>query len=59
MINTDLSFEYSDVKASINGNILSVKNVTSGEVVADSIGEIIKEDSIYPLNGVIKIREKI
>lgn len=59
MIDCDLAFEYSDVKASINGNILSVKNVTSGEVVADSIGEIIKEDSIYPLNGVIKIRENI
>ncbi len=42
----DLTFEYSTVKASIKGNITSVKNPKSGEIVADSIGEIILDDNI-------------
>ena len=46
MENTDLSFEYSDVEAEIIGHIDSVKNPHSGNIVADSIGEIILEDSI-------------
>lgn len=46
MEETDLSFEYSDVDANIKGNIMSIKNPKSGRIVADSIGEIIKEDSI-------------
>lgn len=43
---TDLSFEYSEVDAKVKGNILSVKNPKSGKIVADSIGEIVREDSI-------------
>ena len=46
MEETDLSFEYSDVEADIKGNIMSIKNPKSGRIIADSIGEIIKEDSI-------------
>ncbi len=46
MIDTDLSFEYSEVEADIKGNILSVKNPKSGYIKADSIGEIISEDSV-------------
>ena len=46
MEETDLSFEYSEVYAGIKGNIMSIKNPKSGRIVADSIGEIIKEDSI-------------
>lgn len=46
---TDLSFEYSDVKATIVGDVMSVKNPRSGHIVADSIGEIIyTKDSKYP-----------
>ncbi len=37
----DLSFENSDVRATVKGNIVSVKNPISGYVRADSIGEII------------------
>lgn len=47
MENTDLSFEYSDVHADVQGHIHSVKNPRSGEIVADSIGEIIFEDSVF------------
>ncbi len=46
MTDCDLSFEYSDVQAQIEGHITSVKNVKSGKIVATSIGEIIKENSI-------------
>lgn len=46
MEGTDLSFEYSDVHAEVNGSIDSVKNPKSGTISADSIGEIILEDSI-------------
>lgn len=44
MIDCDLSFERSDVEADIIGDITSVKNVYSGYVRADSIGEIITDD---------------
>ncbi len=44
MIDCDLSFEYSDVDADIVGEVMSVKNVKSGKVVADSYGEIILTD---------------
>lgn len=47
MEDTDLSFEYSDVHADVQGHIHSVKNPRSGEIVADSIGEIIFEDSVF------------
>ena len=46
MIETDLCFEYSNVEATIKGRIDSVKNVSSGKIVCDVIGEIINtEDS--------------
>lgn len=44
MEGTDLAFEYSDVTASVKGNILSVKNPDHGHIEADSIGEIIRDD---------------
>ena len=40
----DLSFENSEVKATINGDIVSVKNPISGFVKADSISEIIWDE---------------
>ena len=44
MIDCDLSFERSEVEASIIGEITSVKNPYSGYVHADSIGEVIIDD---------------
>ena len=40
----DLSFENSEVKATLRGNIVSVKNPTSGFIKADGIGEIIWDE---------------
>ncbi len=42
----DLSFEYSSVNATVKGHIDSVKNPAAGEISADSIGEIILENSV-------------
>ena len=47
MIDTDLSFEYSDVNAEIIGEIKSVKNPLRGRVIADSFGEIITENNKF------------
>lgn len=41
MEDCDLSFERSEVRATVGGNIVSVKNPISGYIKADSIGEII------------------
>lgn len=54
----DLSFENSDVEASVIGEIMSVKNARSGKIVADRIGEIITEHCVYPAEAEIVIREK-
>lgn len=49
MEDTDLSFEYSDVQATVKGRIVSVKNPRSGHIVADEIGELVyTDDSKYP-----------
>ena len=42
----DLAFERSSVHADVRGRIDSVKNILSGSVTADEIGEIIMEESI-------------
>lgn len=46
MEGTDLSFEYSQVEADVRGHIDSVKNPAEGKIQADSIGEIILENSV-------------
>ncbi len=48
--NADLAFEYSDVNADMRGHLISVKNPRSGRICADSIGEIILENSIMECN---------
>lgn len=54
MIDCDLSFEKSEVEADIVGDIVSVKNVYSGYVKADSIGEIIVDDENAKAKVVLK-----
>ena len=44
MVDTDLSFENSEVEATVKGEIMSVKNPNSGYIKADKIGEIIWDD---------------
>jgi hypothetical protein len=42
----DLAFEYSTVQATVQGHIVSVKNPTSGCIVADSYGAILLDEHI-------------
>jgi len=58
MENCDLSFEYSDVEAEIKGNIDSVKNPRSGRIIADSIGNVIYEDSIMESRAEVVLRSQ-
>lgn len=44
MIDTDLSFEKSDVDATLSAPIVSIKNPRSGRIVLPSAGEIISDD---------------
>lgn len=44
MIDTDLCFEKSEVEASINTPVVSIKNPRSGHITAPSVGEIIRDD---------------
>ncbi len=57
MVDTDLAFEYSDVEATVNGHIDSVKNPKSGSITADSVGKIIMEDAVMECTGKVIIRE--
>ncbi len=59
MENTDLSFEYSEVEAQINGHIESIKNPKSGRITANSIGKIIKENSIVKIQCKIETKQHI
>ena len=51
LINTDLCFEYCSVDAEIDSHIDSVKNPTSGRIVAESIGEIIHEPDMVDVSA--------
>lgn len=42
----DLAFEYSDVQATIKGNVTSIKNPRSGHIRVGSVGEIILDKNI-------------
>jgi len=59
MIGADLAFEYSDVHATIDGHVDSIKNPRSGEIVADSVGEIIREDAVMECTGAVVVREAV
>ena len=44
MKDCDLSFEKSDVEATIASSVDSIKNPASGKIVCQSVGEIIMDD---------------
>ncbi len=56
MEDTDLAFEYSDVMADIRGHVDSIKNPRSGEITADSVGEVILGDTVMECTGTVTIR---
>lgn len=48
MQSTDLSFENSEVEATVKGDIISIKNPIKGFVRADNIGQIIRDEHLRP-----------
>ena len=42
----DRTFEYTSLKADIKGTITNIKNPTSGEIIADGIGEVTIDKNI-------------
>ena len=53
----DLSFEYSDVDATVTGHVDSVKNPRSGTIVLDSVGEVLMtDDTVMDCSGSVIIR---
>ncbi len=56
MIDTDLSFEKSEVEATIKGHIDSIKNPLTGKITVESVGEIIMDEPWA--EGRVKTAEK-
>lgn len=56
MEGTDLAFENSEVTATVNGHIDSVKNPYKGYVTADSIGEIIFDENKWDGECKVEVR---
>ena len=57
MVDADLAFERSEVRATVRGHIISVKNPIAGSIVADSIGEVIL-DEFLPEGADCEIRTR-
>ncbi len=55
MIDTDLSFERSEVEATLTAPIVSIKNPRSGHITVPALGELIMDDP--RARGVVDIRE--
>lgn len=53
----DLSFEYSEVEATIAGHVDSIKNPKSGLIVVDSVGEVVHDDPVMECIGRVEIRQ--
>ncbi len=47
MIDTDLSFERSEVEATLTAPILSIKNPLAGHISVPAVGEIIRDDDTF------------
>ena len=58
MKNCNLAFEYSEVEADIHSHVDSIRNVLSGKIVVDSLGEYVQDEHVYDCKGIIEIRKK-
>ena len=56
MEEADLAFEYSDVNATIIGHVDSIRNPRSGEIAADSVGEVIMGNAVMECTGKVTVR---
>ena len=58
MANSNLAFEYSDVEADVHSHVDSIRNVLSGKVIVDSLGEYVQDEHVYDCKGVVEVRNK-
>ena len=58
MIDTDLCFEKSQVDATITTPVISIKNPTSGQIVAPEVGEIIRDEEEAKAKIIIRGQNK-
>ena len=58
MSNCNLSFEYSDVDADVRSHVDSIRNVLSGKVVVDSLGEYVQDEHVLDCKGIVEVRKK-
>ena len=57
MEDTDLAFEYSDVDATIDSHVISIKNPRSGRIEVDSVDAVIMEDAVMECTGRVIVRK--
>ncbi len=55
MVDCDLAFERSEVEADIHSHVVSIKNVTSGRVTVDSVGEVIVDEPFAQGTVVVRL----
>lgn len=55
MIDCDLAFERSEVEADVCSHVVSIKNVTSGLVTVDSVGEVIADEPFAKGTVIIRL----
>ena len=58
MANCNLAFEYSDVEADVKSHVDSIRNVLSGKVVVDSLGEYVQDEHVLECKGIVEVRNK-
>ena len=58
MANANLAFEYSEVEADVRSHIDSIRNVLSGKVVVDSLGEYVQDEHVLECKGIVEVRKK-
>ena len=58
MSNSNLAFEYSDVDADVRSHVDSIRNVLSGKVVVDSLGEYVQDEHVFECKGIVEVRNK-
>ena len=59
MEDTDLSFENSEVYATIKGNVVSIKNPREGRIEVDSLNEFIIEDNKFEIKADLIINDAL
>lgn len=58
MSNSNLTFEYSVVNADVPSHVDSIRNVLSGKVIMDSLGEYVQDVHVFECKGIMEVRNK-